>query len=108
MNKMTAREIFNYLGSFLDIENMPSFLDGYKDIEIEKWNESQAKLGTYKRVHKDRIGDDKDITETVYYFVDHDCFIKFTGWYSSYEGTTYEDWAEVIPVEKTITIYEAV
>lgn len=108
MNKMTAREIFNYLGSFLDIENMPSFLEGRPVVTPDMWNESQAKLGTYKRVHKDRIGDDKDITETVYYFADHDCYIQFSGYYSSYERTEYDTWLEVKPVQKTITIYEAV
>lgn len=33
-------------------------------------------------------------------------FIKFDGWYASYEGSTYEKFFEVKPVEKTITVYE--
>jgi hypothetical protein len=33
-------------------------------------------------------------------------FIKFDGWYASYEGSTYEQFYEVKPVEKTITVFE--
>ena len=33
-------------------------------------------------------------------------FIEFQGWYASYEGSTYEEFYEVQPVEKTITVFE--
>lgn len=33
-------------------------------------------------------------------------FIKFDGWYASYDGSTYEEFYEVQPVEKTITVFE--
>jgi hypothetical protein len=33
-------------------------------------------------------------------------FIKFNGWYASYDGSTYEEFYEVKPVEKTITVFE--
>lgn len=33
-------------------------------------------------------------------------FIQFQGWYASYEGSTYEEFYEVQPVEKTITVFE--
>lgn len=33
-------------------------------------------------------------------------FIKFDGWYASYEGSTYEEFYEVQAVEKTITMFE--
>lgn len=33
-------------------------------------------------------------------------FIKFQGWYASYEGSTYEEFFEVQPVEKMITVFE--
>jgi hypothetical protein len=101
---MTATEIFDYLNSFLDIKKIPSFLEDRPFVA----SESQAKLGTYKRVHQDRVGSDKDTAETVYYFADHDCYIQFSGYYSSYERTEYDTWLEVKPVQKTITIYEAV
>ncbi len=33
-------------------------------------------------------------------------FIQFQGWYASYDGSTYEEFFEVTPVEKTITVFE--
>jgi hypothetical protein len=45
---------------------------------------------------------------SVYSFTDgmQVVFIKFDGWYASYEGSTYEEFYEVKPVEKTITVFE--
>lgn len=33
-------------------------------------------------------------------------FIKFDGWYASYEGSTYDKFYEVKAIEKTITVFE--
>jgi hypothetical protein len=47
---------------------------------------------------------------SVKYFKDHDVYIKVTGWYSSYNGTDFEDWdeacSEVRPQQKIITVWE--
>lgn len=45
---------------------------------------------------------------SVYSFTDgmEVVFIQFQGWYASYEGSTYEEFYEVTPVEKTITVFE--
>jgi hypothetical protein len=45
---------------------------------------------------------------SVYSFTDglQVVFIKFDGWYASHEGNTYEQFYEVKPVEKTITVFE--
>jgi hypothetical protein len=45
---------------------------------------------------------------SVYSFTDgmQVVFIEFQGWYASYEGCTYEEFYEVTPVEKTITVFE--
>lgn len=45
---------------------------------------------------------------SVYSFTDgmQVVFIQFQGWYTSYEGSTYEEFYEVQPVEKTITVFE--
>ena len=45
---------------------------------------------------------------SVYSFTDgmQVVFIKFDGWYASYEGSTYKEFYEVQPVEKTITVFE--
>lgn len=41
----------------------------------------------------------------VYHFEEHDIYVKFGGWYSSYSGTEYEDMVEVFPTEVTRTEY---
>lgn len=49
--------------------------------------------------------------ERVYHFVDHDVYMKITGYYQSYDGVTFdgsfEDCAtEVRPQQETITVYK--
>ena len=38
---------------------------------------------------------------------DHDeqYYIKFQGWYASYDGAEYHNWSFVEPKQKTITVY---
>lgn len=36
---------------------------------------------------------------------DEQYYIKFQGWYASYNGAEYEDWQFVEPKQKTITVY---
>lgn len=47
----------------------------------------------------------------VFYFKDHDVYIKVIGFYTSYSGTDFNDgWdccKEVKPQQKTITVYES-
>lgn len=47
---------------------------------------------------------------TVYKFTDNntgeEVYIKFDGWYASYNGAEYTDCFVVQPKEKTITVYE--
>lgn len=45
---------------------------------------------------------------SVKHFIDHDVYIKITGYYSSYNGTDFYDGygCEVRPTEKTITVFE--
>lgn len=37
---------------------------------------------------------------------DETVYIKFQGWYASYNGSEFEEWNFVEPVEKMITVYE--
>lgn len=47
---------------------------------------------------------------STHYFVDHNVYLKTSGYYQSYDGTYFdESWnsvKEVRPVQKTITVYE--
>ena len=36
---------------------------------------------------------------------DEQYYIKFQGWYASYNGAEYESWSFVEPKQKTITVY---
>ena len=44
----------------------------------------------------------------IFHFVDHDVFIKFNGWFSSYGEIEFESMEEVRPVEKLVTVYETI
>jgi hypothetical protein len=63
---------------------------------------------TFEQV--DRYGGEDQGSDywSVYSFTDgmQVVFIQFQGWYASYEGSTYEEFFEVVPVEKTITVFE--
>ena len=46
---------------------------------------------------------------SVKYFPEHDVYIKVSGFYASYDGTSFNGWddcSEVRPIQKTITVYE--
>lgn len=43
---------------------------------------------------------------TVYHFEDHDVYIKFIGWWTSYNGGEFESMKQVFPQQKLVTIYE--
>lgn len=36
---------------------------------------------------------------------DEQYYIKFQGWYASYNGAEYESWSFVEPKQKTVTVY---
>lgn len=37
---------------------------------------------------------------------DEECYIKFEGWYASHHGAEFEQYYEVTPKQKTVTVYE--
>lgn len=48
-----------------------------------------------------------DYSCVVRYFEDHNVYIQVTGYYSSYNGTDWDStFTEVLPKQKTITVYE--
>ena len=77
--------------------------------EITEFRELLSDTGiTFEEV--DRYGGEDQGSDywSVYSFNDgmQVVFIQFQGWYASYEGSTYEEFFEVTPVEKTITVFE--
>jgi len=43
---------------------------------------------------------------SVYYFEDLDLYVRFYGYYRSYDGTHFTKYEFVNPIEKTVTCYE--
>ena len=74
-------------------------------------NELIESLGLGKMIEVDSYGGEGqgDTWYSVKHFVDHDVYIRVDGYYTSYDGTSFDGgWAccsEVKPVEKTITVY---
>jgi hypothetical protein len=85
-------------------------------IELSKWDDDsvvefkkQLTEAKIKFELVDRYGGEDQGSDywSVYSFTDgmEVVFIQFQGWYASYEGSTYEEFYEVKPVEKTITVF---
>jgi len=73
-------------------------------------DEMEEIFGEYKEVDN-YGGEGKGNTYySIFYFPQHDVYLRIDGFYSSYEGVTYEDgWdsiRQVKPVQKTVTDYE--
>lgn len=69
----------------------------------------------------DEIGEMKEVEQhggegegenwwSVKYFPKHDIYVKISGYYASYDGTSFDGWEDdckqVKPIEKTVTVYE--
>jgi len=66
----------------------------------------------YKFTCVESIGGDEEQWGSKYYFVyeftknKQSIYVKFDGYYASYSGSTFSNFKEVKPVNKTITVYE--
>ena len=106
-NNMTAQESVDYLQTFdLTIDGIANALEdfGYSDLTDEHQIEIESKLGKWKQVESGF--EERDTQILTYHFPVHDCYIKFSGYYSSYGDNEYTDWSEVRPVTKTVVVYE--
>lgn len=76
---------------------------------LEDLEEGRSELfGSTKLV--DYCGDEEgggEYSMKVFHFEDFNLFVKITGFYSSYNGFDWnDDWKQVFPKEKQITVYE--
>lgn len=123
MEKLTAKEIISRLEEFFGEHQIWCYAQGdYIETENDEWEfdhdisyeENKKKL--FKQLALGKIkeidqygGEDQGSTwYTVKYFVDHDVYIRTDGYYSSYNGTDFDQGfgREVKPTQKTITVYE--
>lgn len=80
-----------------------------QDISDFAYGDFPVELGVSKKVFSKGGEDEGSSWERVYQFIDHNVFISFSGFYSSYNGVDFDGWEnvnEVTPQEKTITVYE--
>jgi hypothetical protein len=71
--------------------------------------EQVLKLGKFEVVAEDdtdREGYNEEKIWKVYYFSDHDVYVKVFGWWSSNSGCRFEKMKEVKKQLKTIEVYE--
>lgn len=83
-------------GEMFGCGDMPKILPN-----IGMWEEKENKGGEGEGDHR----------HVVYFFEDHDVFIKLDGYYTSYDGTSWDSMSEayaVLPQQEVITVYKAV
>ena len=87
-------------------------LEQYFEGNIAAWafqdyDELQLGLGEIEEVDQGGGPDKGNDWFRVFYFKEHDVYLRTDGWYSSYSGTEFDDGFGklVIPVEKTITTF---
>jgi len=92
------------------LENFSKFPSKY-NIAQREWL-AEHNIPTWKEVEQVGGEGQGDTWYSVKYFPDHDVYINVSGYYSSYNGTDFNDWddacSEVKPIEKTITVYESI
>jgi len=89
--------------------------DKLERVQRVAWHDFDSEelgLGICKHISEaDSGGEDEGSDwQRVYHFVEHDVYVKVTGYYQSYNGTEfYDGWgclSEVKPSQRTITVYE--
>lgn len=117
MNKMTFNDIKELLNSHaFGINESDSAAWMYGDVysswtqipEDGEFKELYKQLGEFEQVEKFGGQGKGDDFWRVYYFRDHDIYIRFDGWYTSHEGADYNDMFEVKPVQITKTEYHRI
>ena len=114
-------DIFNSIEEDKDDVLREFFHSEYNRASIDKWSSEDD---VWKAFHEktdaldltinleDRTGGEGEGEKywSVYSFTNEEgtVYIKFDGYYQSYEGATFEQFYQVIPKQKTITVYEQV
>jgi len=95
-----ARDFFMWSGNHWDTS------EPYDDTP-EEWKNMNVSFTCVDSYGGEGMGDEY---WSVYKFTDNntgeEVYVKFDGWYASYEGATYGNCFVVQPKEKTITVYE--
>lgn len=85
-------------------------LDDVSSFAYQDYDSQELGLGEVKQIEQHGGEEQGSDWYSVQHFIDHDIYIKVSGYYSSYEGTDFSDgWdscEQVTPQQRTITVYE--
>ena len=94
------------------IESLSELQITPEDFSKERYtnHEVTSAVGRFTVVERSGGSVEGDDCSFVIQFIDHNVFVKITGYYDSYEGIDYSEseFLEVVPKEKIITTYEPV
>ena len=79
------------------------------DIAKQEWLE-QNNIPKWEEIAQKGGEGEGDEWYSVKYFPEHDVYIRVDGYYASHEGTSFNGWedcTEVVPTQRTITVYES-
>lgn len=84
------------------------YAEGFNQFAEVDEDGSLPETGSWKEVDSHGGSDQGSDWWSVRYFADHDIYIRIHGWYSSYEGFTFEkEWSgdlkQVYPYQETVT-----
>ncbi len=95
--------------SFLIECDNPDFISGASLVKYYFENVDLDKTGNFSLVFEDSNHDDgANAIETVYFFEKFNCYVKFEGYYSSYEDYVFETCYLVKPEEYTAIRYNKI
>lgn len=85
-------------------------LDSVSEFANQDYKDEDLGLGKIVEIEQHGGEEQGSHWYSIQHFVEHDVYIKVTGYYSSYEGTDFSDgWdccENVKPQQKTVTVYE--
>lgn len=83
-----------------------------EDFAYEDYSHAELGLGEIKEIEQYGGEDMGSTWYSIKHFIDHDVYIKVSGYYSSYNGTDFDDYyddcSEVKPAQKTITVFNKI
>lgn len=92
------------------LEILKEKIDEVDDFAYGDYREKDLDLGKVVEVEQEGGEGEGSNWYSVKHFVEHDIYIKVSGYYQSYNGTDFDGWdnacRQVKPKQKTITIYE--
>jgi hypothetical protein len=98
---MTAKEI---------LEKLPEIFEGVSEFAYEEeWTDDEnTGIGDFVEVEHYGGEGQGSTWYSIKHFKSHDIYIRVDGYYSSYNGTDFEEgWGEEVkPVTKTVTVFE--